>query len=363
MKKAIVMEVKDSHAAVLCEDGTFRKIRKKCKVGDEIMVSDLPRIIYSAAFRRMTAAAAVIVMLFSTGFYLTVPACSYVSLDADPSIEFSLNRLNRVVSVNAINDEGRQIRDELMRDFRPNAPLSKTLGRADELMAQHGYRGKEDTYYLVNISSDNEKRRERIHDEVDRALQHPEDDKFTMIINGSDLKDHHRAREHGISAGRFEEIRKINGFKPDDRDFGPKMDDAIRERRHDHIHDLLIDAGDVPPPPPDAPLDENGNPAPPPDGEEGKERPSLPSDEQDGEKMQPSETPDRGGNQSSDEQNGGKMQPPDMPDRDGNQSFDGQQSDKMQPPDMQPPDRLDIDGTQLPEKPDNDRNKATYNSI
>lgn len=309
MKKAIVMEVKDSHAAVLCEDGTFRKIRKKCKVGDEVTVSYLPQIFYNAAFRRMTAAAAVIVMFLSTGFYLTVPACSYVSLDAEPSIEFSLNRLNRVVSVNAINDEGREIRDELMKDFRPNAPLSKTLGRADELMAQHGYRGQEDTYYLVNISSDNEKRRERIHNEVDRTLKHPEDDKFTMIINGSDLKDHRRAREHGISAGRFEEIRKIKGFKPDDRDFGPKMDDAVRERRHDHIHDLLIDAGDVPPPPPEAPLDEEGRPLPPPDGENGKEiAPLPPQDGEDGKGMAP---------QPFDDGDSDRMGPP--PDMSGNE--------------------------------------------
>lgn len=61
--------------------------------------------------RRYIIAAAAVLLLCTTGVYSynNVVASSYVSLDADTSIEYTLNRKNQVLDVTALNEEAEKI--------------------------------------------------------------------------------------------------------------------------------------------------------------------------------------------------------------------------------------------------------------
>ena len=108
--KGIVLEIRNRTAAVLREDGVIVKTRQKCAVGDTIELS-AEKIRFPSVRSVAAAAAAVIVIGGGSGIYTyeNVMACSYVSLDINPSLELVLNRQNRVIKVNACDDEAESV--------------------------------------------------------------------------------------------------------------------------------------------------------------------------------------------------------------------------------------------------------------
>ena len=102
--KGIVLEIRGKTAAVLREDGVIVTTRQKCAVGDTIELKAEKVRFPGNAARNIAAAAAVFVLVGAGGgvyTYQNVSACSYVSLDVNPSMEFVLNRRNRVIEAAA----------------------------------------------------------------------------------------------------------------------------------------------------------------------------------------------------------------------------------------------------------------------
>ena len=62
---------------------------------------------------RLAFAVFAAVLLAGAGYAWVQTPVSYVSIDVNPSIEFALNRFDRVMSVTAYNDEGRDIIEAL----------------------------------------------------------------------------------------------------------------------------------------------------------------------------------------------------------------------------------------------------------
>lgn len=64
--------------------------------------------------RRVSAFAAMLALVIGIGSYhLFWTAAAYVSIDINPSVELTLNRMNRVISTYAFNDDGEQILHEV----------------------------------------------------------------------------------------------------------------------------------------------------------------------------------------------------------------------------------------------------------
>ena len=116
--KAVVLEIRKNEAAVLCKDGQIVKIRRKdLTVGETIEISaaeicpDKKTVVYKQLRKYGTVAAAAAILLGFGGnhIYNTALACSYVSLDINPSIEYTLNRQDRVLDVTAVNEDAEEI--------------------------------------------------------------------------------------------------------------------------------------------------------------------------------------------------------------------------------------------------------------
>ncbi len=107
--KAIVVEIRDKLAAVLSDDGGMYRIKNNnFTVGQVIeMKKQLPRNIRKVVAWAASAAAVLLVCATSAWAYYT--PYSYVSLDVNPSIEFSLNRFNIVLSAKGVNSDGEEI--------------------------------------------------------------------------------------------------------------------------------------------------------------------------------------------------------------------------------------------------------------
>lgn len=110
MKTAIVLRIEGRKAVVLKSDGSFASVDTKAgwKEGSVISL----RAAKKNYIRVLQAVAACLAVVLLGGFgwnRLYVSTAAIVSLDVNPSIELRINRVNRVVSAQAMNAQGSQI--------------------------------------------------------------------------------------------------------------------------------------------------------------------------------------------------------------------------------------------------------------
>ena len=224
--KAVVLEIKENWAAVLCEDGVVRKIKKgKLSVGDSLDISPESRgkILSLGSFRRYIAGSAAALLLLTAGAggvysYNTVWACSYVSLDINPSIEYTLNRQNYVIKVKGLNEEGQGIVDELMKTSLHHATLEEALEQTKLILSQKNYLNSDaGEYVLINISANNTGRMDTLQKEALSAFSAEQTQgKLNLVLTGSTLKEHKTASSLGISTGTYQQIQYIKAKSPKD---------------------------------------------------------------------------------------------------------------------------------------------------
>ncbi|WML33849.1 anti-sigma factor domain-containing protein [Clostridium sp. OS1-26] len=120
IKNGLVMEIKENAAYIMTPDGEFLKIKiDKSKalpvVGGEYKgkVYSTP-FIYIRKFKYITAACLIFFVLsLGGGVYAYYIPVSTVTISINPSIEFKLNRWNRVLSSQALNSDGDKILKEI----------------------------------------------------------------------------------------------------------------------------------------------------------------------------------------------------------------------------------------------------------
>ena len=140
--KAVVLENRDGIAAVLLEDGTVVKVSREYEVGSTIeltpdMLSEGPEkkgksvFVRTKKMRMLLAAAAAVLLLLTAGGvgYLTLVPYSTVTVEASEKIIYTLNRLDRVISVSSETDAGRKIAAALEKEGIQNATLSDAINK------------------------------------------------------------------------------------------------------------------------------------------------------------------------------------------------------------------------------------------
>jgi len=258
--KAVVLEIKENWAAVLCEDGVVRKIKKgKLSVGDSLDISpeSCGKILSLGSFRRYIAGSAAALFLLTAGAggvysYNNVLACSYVSLDINPSIEYTLNRQNYVIKVKGLNEEGQGIVDELMKTSLHHATLEEALEQTKLILSQKKYLNSDaGEYVLINVSASNDKRMNILQKEALSAFSTEQTQgKLNLVLTGSTLKEHKTASSLGISTGTYQQIQYIkaksqkdgNESSTDAKTFAIQPADIVKYKNYT-VSELLESSG------------------------------------------------------------------------------------------------------------------------
>ena len=204
--KALVLEKRGERAAVLREDGTYTTTKQPCEVGETV---ELNAEIISLPHRRKTwarsAVAAVLALVLFTGSYtyLAASAYAYVSLDAgETSVEVAVNRLGRVISVDAMNEGSVETAKALTPDLRGKR-LEDALPEAMSRIRPEDREDTADTYLIAGVTSGTEKRREELAETVQRSAEKLEG-AHPAILTFEVLPDERReAEENGMSGGRY----------------------------------------------------------------------------------------------------------------------------------------------------------------
>lgn len=243
--KAVVLEIRKNEAAVLCEDGQIVKVRKKgLAVGETVVISKgeiCPdkRTVFYKKLRQGSAVAAAAAILLGFGgnhVYNTALACSYVSLDINPSIEYTLNRQNCVLDVTAVNEDAEEIVAQLKENGIKKESLSEAISMTADLLQEKGYITDGDTdYILINVASDDDKKSEALKKEAQSVFDEmnaDNEENIHLTLTESTVSERKEAREQGVSAGEYREIRSIG-------------DEDVSKYKDMKVKDLLENAGEI----------------------------------------------------------------------------------------------------------------------
>lgn len=240
--KAVVLEIKEKWAAVLCEDGVIRKVKKgNFKVGDsfDFEAENHGKVISIGSLRlNMVGSAAALFLIVAgvagTYSYNNVLACSYVSLDINPSIEYTLNRQNKVVAVKGLNNDGQEIADELLSVRKTN--LKEALKETKELLTQRNYlKSGSSEDVLIDISANNSARTDALKKEALSVFgTELTKGELNLVLTESDLKEHKRASSLGISTGEYKQIQYIKN-----------KSENVGDNQYNENKDYVLQASDI----------------------------------------------------------------------------------------------------------------------
>ena len=138
--KAVVVEIRGAKAAVLMDDGQIKLLtNRNYEKGQVIYVSSTSLASLRAKTKLWSAlTAAVLVLVLGVSSYAYFTPVSTVSLDVNPSLEFNLNRFEKVLSVHAYGEAGQQIINQLQLK---NKSIDEAIMLALQQMSQEGYLG------------------------------------------------------------------------------------------------------------------------------------------------------------------------------------------------------------------------------
>ncbi|MCR4585802.1 MAG: hypothetical protein K5686_08775 [Lachnospiraceae bacterium] len=205
--KAVVLESMNGKSAVLRDDGIMENVNKELNVGDTIVMEELTDAERGrfdrktgrgsiVVLKRFIAAAAALILLFAGGglySFKNMMASSYVTVDVNPSFEFSLNRKDRVLEVKAINEDAMPIISQMNVKGRG---IGEALGLLKTTLKANGYLQGDTSDILVDIVPENEKKRASIEGEVEKSLSE-------AVVVVSTKAERKEALEYKISTGRF----------------------------------------------------------------------------------------------------------------------------------------------------------------
>lgn len=159
-------------------------------------------------YRRIILSAAVcfaLVLFAGTGLYFTPTA--RINIDINPSLELGINRLDKVISVNALNDDGKQLAETLDIKFTGyDEALRKILD--NESVEAMLYEDEVMTVTVIETKSDQS---ERILSNVKTCANGYNN----VYCNSASSEEAAEAHSLGLSCGKYRAFLELSALDPD----------------------------------------------------------------------------------------------------------------------------------------------------
>lgn len=174
--KAVIVDLKGRYAAALAENGEIKRIvNNHYEIGQEIELYDIkevrqprftPRVI-----RRVVAVAAAVIVL-AVGSMATAYAIPYgtVSLESDPSIEYTINCFDYVIGVKALNDDGEAVLNEIDESKLRHHRIEDAIDTTVRQMEKNGYPDAENGSVEINVNTPDADRNDRMKNDLNHQF-------------------------------------------------------------------------------------------------------------------------------------------------------------------------------------------------
>ncbi len=238
--KAVILDIDKNEATVMTDDGDIIGIKNNgYEIGQEII---LHRRKKRASINRITgivaAVAAALVITGGIGGYAYYTPYGTVSLDVNPSIEYTINRFDRVLEVNGINDDGEDILLGLDTKKLINTNIETAIEDTIEQIDAEGYFSDEDGNYVVLAAST----KEEAHTDTlltsleGNVKQRQNVEPIAFKVTDAEITEAH---SQGISPGKKMMVDRLEGVSDEKIDRGEWNRRSVRDivNEYDRIRD------------------------------------------------------------------------------------------------------------------------------
>lgn len=181
------------------------------------------------------ACAACVLGASVVGAYAYFTPVSYVSLDVNPSIEYSLNIFDRVLSAKGVNDDGENILEVIGLTRLKNESVEKAIRKTVNAIAKQGYLGGDaEGGVVVTVSNKQEKKAEKLSEQLKQAVeQAAEEDELDVAVESMAVGEARvqEARSLGVTPGKLNLVEKLKASaeSADDIDVEAWLDRSVKD--------------------------------------------------------------------------------------------------------------------------------------
>lgn len=209
MNKGIIMEIKKDYAIALNDSGVMEKIlyKKDMKVGQKIfyfeedVIKSTNKVNINHSFLKSFGSIAAIFLLVFTFFQGITYENAYavVSLDINPSIQIEVSSKMNIISIEGINDDGKNI------DFSNiiGSNINDGIEEIKKILIEKKYLddNKEVLVAFALVKEkDDDKYEETVKDAIHETFK-TENVTYVKVVNKANIAE---AKTKGVSLGRYE---------------------------------------------------------------------------------------------------------------------------------------------------------------
>lgn len=203
--KAVIVDIKHDSVVALNDDGCMVKVKNNnYQIGQVI---ELKKRTNSRFVRSVSAA--IVLLFLGIGAWSFLSPYSYVSLDVNPSIQYSVNRFGLVLSAEAVNEDGAEILENLdLKLMNIEDAVEETV---DGIKRAGYFDGDEPGGIMLATSCQNEAEaiqlQEQLQIRIHETVQDREGVDVDAITVGWERVE--EAQELGITPGKLNLIEKM----------------------------------------------------------------------------------------------------------------------------------------------------------
>jgi hypothetical protein len=216
VKKGIVLEVHDEHVTILTPEGEFLKSRKQkgqVDLGEEIVFFPLHRAekerkgklssIFRAKWAVISVLTAIILAFSLYPKYTSNQVYAYVSVDVNPSVELGVNKDMKVISIEAYNEEGKDIIKQLVE--WENKDLTKVSSQMFDIFREKGYLTENSEVLIASVLTHekNEGWNSLMQSKITSISEKIQQDKVSITTLETTTQERSDAIKEGLSPGKY----------------------------------------------------------------------------------------------------------------------------------------------------------------
>lgn len=212
--KAVIVDLRNGQAAALCDDGRVIKLGDPgYSLGQIVEVHERRRRTPRWVRWASTAAAAALLLVGAGGGAAWAMPYGVVSLDVNPSLEYTINRFDYVLKVEGVNEDGKEMLSRMDASQLLHRPIGKALEASVQQLEAGEWLGGESDEILISAGTKQPSHAEKLVQalEDDLGSRRENFEVHGVIVSEEDIDAAHR---EGMSAGRhrvLDELRESEG--------------------------------------------------------------------------------------------------------------------------------------------------------
>ena len=217
--KVVVMERNGCNLVVVDDKGCFHIVKNQSNynIGDEIQISNInkPAIIN---LKKLTAIAAMLIIMLgsSYGALTYYSPYTYVNIDINPSIELVLNRYDRVLEVETLNDDAKKIVTN-GSDYK-NKNLTEAVNQLlDTVKEKKIFTEQDDNTVMYTVSGRDQKNLNKINEKLKTVTEKKLNKLIkqeNILLKSVTLDEHEAAKKLEVSPGKVILLKELKKVKP-----------------------------------------------------------------------------------------------------------------------------------------------------